>query len=131
MCNFSSQTLLGNTIYYHICYVNQYGQLNHFESSYTPLFNLYSNTVWEIKHRIFMFSCLPAWYLQELKSAVCSQLFPWEHACLEITHDFWHTRRPFFSFKHPVLDWAFIFKDGIWSVLVIGTTVDSVREIII
>lgn len=36
MCNFSSQTLLGNTIHYQICYVNQYGQLNHFESTYTP-----------------------------------------------------------------------------------------------
>lgn len=61
--------------------------------------------------------------MHELNSAPCWETLTWQHGLLQITLDFWHTRRPFFSLKEPVLDLAFILRDGIWSANVIYSTI--------
>lgn len=94
MCNFSSQTLLGNTIYYQICYVNQYGQLNHFESTYTPHSLIYTVIPFERLNTEFLCSVAyppdiyKSWNLMYVQSSSHENMLAWKsHMTFDIHED--------------------------------------------
>lgn len=56
-------------------------------------------------------------------SASCAEIIILEHEFLEITFDFGQIWRSFLSVKQLTLTLLFIFRDGIWFALIIGTAI--------